>query len=69
MGSGATLLRLQTAETFIGFPCLVTLGIKLSRPVPWALVRFVRLVEPILSPLRRLLAMRGFIVLEKPSDG
>jgi len=64
---GALPLRLLSAEPFIGLPYLVTFGFKVERPLPPALQRLARLGEATLDPLRRWLATRTFVVLEKPA--
>ena len=66
---GGGPLRLLTIETFVGLPYLVTLGFKRVRPVPSILVRAARVAETWVRPLRRFLATRAFIVLEKPTVG
>src|SRR5439155_350042 len=64
---GALPLRLLSAEPFIGLPYLVTFGFKVERPLPPALQRLARLGEVTLGPLRRWLATRTLVVLEKPA--
>ena len=64
---GALPLRLLSAEPFIGLPYLVTFGFKVKRPLPPALQRLARLGEATLDPLRRWLATRTLVVLEKPA--
>jgi len=64
---GALPLRLLSAEPFIGLPYLVTFGFKVERPLPPALQRLARLGEATLDPLRRWLATRTLVVLEKPA--
>ncbi len=51
----------------IGLPYLVTFGFKVERPLPPALQRLARLGEATLDPLRRWLATRTLVVLEKPA--
>jgi SAM-dependent methyltransferase len=64
---GRLPLRLLRAEPFIGLPYLATFGFKVERPLPHALQRLARLGEATLDPLRRWLATRVLIVLEKPA--
>jgi SAM-dependent methyltransferase len=64
---GTLPLRLLNAEPFIGLPYLVTFGFKVERPLPHALQRLARLGEATLDPLRRWLATRVLVVLEKPA--
>jgi len=64
---GRLPLRLLSAEPFIGLPYLVTFGFKVERPLPHALQRLARLGEATLGPLRRWLATRTLVVLEKPA--
>jgi SAM-dependent methyltransferase len=64
---GRLPLRLLSAEPFIGLPYLVTFGFKVERPLPQAFQRLARLGEAILDPLRRWLATRTLVVLEKPA--
>jgi SAM-dependent methyltransferase len=64
---GTLPLRLLSAEPFIGLPYLVTFGFKVERPLPHALQRLARLGEATLDPLRRWLATRVLVVLEKPA--
>ena len=64
---GRLPLRLLSAEPFIGLPYLVTFGFKVERPLPHAFQRLARLGEAVLDPLRRWLATRTLVVLEKPA--
>lgn len=62
-------LQLLRAEAFLGLPYLVTLGFKLSRPIPFWCVRVARRFERLLVPLRRVLATRILLVWESPRNG
>jgi SAM-dependent methyltransferase len=64
---GTLPLRLLSAEPFIGLPYLATFGFKVERPLPHALQRLARLGEATLEPLRRWLATRTLVVLERPA--
>ncbi len=64
---GRLPLRLLRAEPFIGLPYLVTFGFKVERPLPRALQQLARLGEAALDPLRRWLATRVLVILEKPA--
>lgn len=61
-----TALRLRRLEPFIGLPYLATLGFKIERPLPRAMLSLSRAGEIALRPLRRLLATRVLAVLDKP---
>ena len=60
-------LHLVRAEPFIGLPYLATFGFKVSRPLPAPIQGLARAGETLLEPLRRWLATRIFVVLEKPA--
>jgi SAM-dependent methyltransferase len=64
---GRLPLRLLSAEPFIGLPYLATFGFKVARPLPRALQHLARLGEATLDPLRRWLATRVLVILEKPA--
>jgi SAM-dependent methyltransferase len=64
---GKLPLRLLSAEPFIGLPYLVTFGFKVERALPHALQHLARLAEATLDPLRRWLATRTLVILEKPA--
>ncbi|MFQ5521916.1 MAG: hypothetical protein ACE5FK_10990, partial [Candidatus Methylomirabilia bacterium] len=66
---GTTPMRLVRLETFVGLPYLVTFGFKRARPVPGPLVRLAHAAEPAVHPLRRILATRALLVLERAADG
>lgn len=58
-------LRVVRIDPFVALPYLLTFGFKVSRPLPHVVVRAGRLLEVAATPLRRLLATRVVMVLER----
>jgi SAM-dependent methyltransferase len=66
--AGVSPLRLLQAAPFLGLPYLATLGFKIKRPIPRAVIGMAKVCEHLLSPLRRWASTRILIVWEHAFD-